>query len=544
MAKLLTSTLRGKAPRLAAALLLSASITACSTMGGIFTEPLSERIEEHVEVLAADEMGGRDTGSEGYDMAAAYVADFFAANGIEPAVPDYKHMVPLTQLKVASIEGELTLRADGDVIDLVPGETVAFSSPSDGVGEGYEARAEGDLVFVGHGVHAPELGIDDYRGVDVDGKIVVFLSGTPEIEDNPSAVHLRRFDVKRQMAAERGAIGIITLDTSGNTIERIQEYIDDAGDRTQVSLPAALDRPMPRAYLAMEPAETLFAASGRDLDEVVEAAEAGEFASFALDGSAVLTTRASNEPLNAYNVVGVIPGNDPALAGEAVVITAHLDHVGTRDDGDPDTDDIYNGALDNATGTAIIMEAARMIEEAGGAGRTILVAAVTAEEKGLLGAAHLARNVEELGYTPVANVNIDMPVLTYPLNDIIAFGSEYSSLGPQFDATASEVGIVATPDPLPELSLFVRSDHYRFVQEGIPSLFLFNGMAGEGKENFQSFMATHYHKPSDETDLDINWNDAAKFARITSDLVQRIANDPQRPTWNEGVVFTPEEPQG
>jgi Zn-dependent M28 family amino/carboxypeptidase len=255
-----------------------------------------------------------------------------------------------------------------------------------------------------------------------------------------------------------------------------------------------------------------------------------------------LTAEAS--PVKAYNVVGKIEGTDPVLKNEAVIVTAHLDHVGTRDDDDPETDDIYNGALDNATGTAIIMEAARMLAEEGGHKRTIIVAAVTGEEKGLLGAAHLARNIEELGYEPVANVNIDMPVLTYPLNDIIAFGAQYSTLGPVFDEAAGEVGLRATPDPVPEMSLFVRSDHYRFVQEGIPSLFLFNGMEGEGLEGFQTFMSTHYHKPSDDLSLDINWEDGARFAELTTDLVGRVANMEERPAWNEGVVFAKDEPQG
>ena len=311
-----------------------------------------------------------------------------------------------------------------------------------------------------------------------------------------------------------------------------------------MSLGDGLGGPKPAAVLGVEPLKTLFEAQGRDFDTVVSSARDGENVSFDLSARATLTSAAKASAVNAYNVVGLIPGTDPELAGEAVVVTAHLDHVGMRDDGDPKTDDINNGAVDNASGTAIIMEAARAIMAKGGARRTIIFASVTAEEKGLLGAAHLARNIDALGYEAVANVNIDMPVLTYPLNDIIAFGAEYSTLGAHFDDAAAEVDLVASPDPLPELGLFARSDHYRFVQQGIPALFLFNGMSGEGKANFEAFMATHYHKPSDDMSLPINWRDAATFSRLTADLVTRIANDDQRPEWNEGVVFKKEGPQG
>lgn len=526
------------ASRLGSALLLSVSLTACASMSP-FGASLDKRVERHVTVLAADDMEGRDTGSEGYARSADYVAEFYARNGIEPAAPNYRQQVPLKSAKVSTLDGVVTVFADGRPVDLAKGETVMtiLSSEID------NASASGQLVFVGDGIVAPTLGLNAYQGVDVRGKIVVMLPGAPEIEDNPASVHLRRNDTKAKEAAKRGAVGIIRLDTAGNGIERMKRFTANP-ERTQVALPSGFDRSIPTVLMGMDAMAEVFEASGRDLEAAKEAFENGEGESFALNGTAMIDGTVEADPIDAFNVVGVIPGNDPELAGEAVVITAHLDHVGMRDDGDPETDDIYNGAMDNATGTAIIMEAGRMLAQKGDNRRTIIIAAVTGEEKGLLGAAYLARNADELGYEFVANVNIDMPVLVYPLNDIIAFGSEYSSLGPQFDAAAAEFGLKATPDPLPELSLFVRSDHYRFVQEGIPSLFMFNGMEGEGKANFEKFMATHYHKPSDEIDLPINWKDGAIFTKITADVVSRIANADEKPSWNEGVVFAPEEPKG
>ncbi|MCQ8184165.1 M28 family peptidase [Parvularcula maris] len=524
-------------------LLASVSLIACASVPGLGGGSLDERLEAHVATMASDEFGGRDTGSEGYDLAADYVAGFMREAGLEPAAPDYFQTVPLYRTDPQSIQGELTLQAGGETIELTPGETVAFYPGSD-MPDGSETLVSGDLVFVGDGVVAPALGMDAYEGVDVRGKIVVFFSGTPKIEDNPAAVHLRRFDVKLAEAEKRGAAGVIYLDASDRAIGQYARYLGRASEGP-ISIGAGFDRQVPTALLGMEPAKELFAASGRDLDEVVEQVKAGTAQSFALDASAAISVTAEAAPVKAYNVIGKIEGTDPSLRGKAVVVTAHLDHVGTRDDGDPETDDIYNGALDNATGTAIIMEAARMLAKEGGHKRTIIVAALTGEEKGLLGAAHLARNVQELGYEPVANVNIDMPVLTYPVRDMIAFGAKYSTLGPVFDAAAGEVGLRATPDPVPEMSLFVRSDHYRFVQEGIPSLFLFNGMEGEGLEGFQAFMATHYHKPSDDMSLPINWEDGAKFTELTAEIVGRIADMDERPRWNEGVVFAKDEgPRG
>lgn len=529
-------------PRAAAALLLSVSVAACATVNP-YGEDLSSRLEAHVTELASDAFEGRDTGEPGYDKAANYATTFFAAFDIDPAAPGYRQDVPLHRVSPASIEGEISITSAGSELDLIEDETVAFYPPTDGMGEGYSATASGGLVFVGDGIVAPELGLNAYEGVDVDGKIVVMFQGAPTIEDNPSSVHLRRFDTKRMEAEKRGAVGILYLDATDRSIARFARFTnsDSAG---QITLGAGFDTPMPVALLGLEPAAKLIEDAGYDFDSVLQKVKAGEPTSFELDATAMLATSATSDPVDAYNVVGVIPGTDPDLKDEAVVLTAHLDHVGMRPDDDPETDDIYNGALDNATGSAIIMEAAARIAREGGSARTVIVALVTAEEKGLLGSAHLARNVEELGYTPVANVNIDMPVLVYPLNSIIAFGMEYSSLKAPFQAAADEVDLFASPDPVPQMSLFVRSDHYRFVQQGIPSLFLFSGMEGENLENFQTFMSTHYHKPSDDLDLPINWQDAAKFTDLTYGLVTRIANEPARPTWNEGVVFAPDEPQG
>lgn len=534
-----------------ALLLATGVLAACSSLSGIsiFPDTPTSRVRGHVTTLASDNFEGRGTGTIGYERAATYVSNHFAEQGLKAPVEAYRQDVPLRAIEVDSIEGELTLTADGKALDLELEEDHGFYPPSDVPEAVTEAQAAGDIVYVGHGIQAPTLGFNAYTDVDVRGKFVMMFRGAPDIEDRAYEVHLQRFDTKRAEAKRRGAVGIIYLDADDRSVKRLTR-LRAGHPKGSLSIGAGFDDPMPTAVVNLDTARALFEASGLDFDQALEELKEGEAQSTALKASAELMTKARSVAVETFNVVGLIPGNNPELDGEAVVVTAHLDHLGMRRRLDVKSDDkkkadaIFNGALDNAMGTAIVMEAAQRLAEVGGAERTVIFAAVTAEESGLLGSAHLARTVEDLGYDAVANINVDMPVLVYPFNDVIGFGAEYSSLKGPLDAAAEEVGVVATPDPLPELSLFVRSDHYRFVQEGIPALFLFNGMSGEGKENFQTFMATHYHKPSDQTDLPIRWDDAARFTDLSYGLIKRIADDPVRPTWNEDVAFAPEEPRG
>jgi Zn-dependent M28 family amino/carboxypeptidase len=235
-------------------------------------------------------------------------------------------------------------------------------------------------------------------------------------------------------------------------------------------------------------------------------------------------------------VLAILPGSDPALANEYVLMMAHLDHEGV----DPDLqgDKIFNGAMDNATGTATLLEVARaMAASPNRPRRPILFAAVTAEEDGLLGSEYLARQPLPGGGKVVGVVNLDMPVLLYDFQDVIAFGADHSTLGATVDRAVRQAGVTLTPDPLPQEGLFTRSDHYRFVQAGVPSVFLMTGFAGEGRERFQNFLATHYHKPSDQTDLPFDWNAGAKFARINYLIAREIADAPEAPRWYADSFF-------
>jgi len=292
------------------------------------------------------------------------------------------------------------------------------------------------------------------------------------------------------------------------------------------------------ATLSPEAAEALFAGSKRPLSAVfAEAAkEGGKPRGFALKQSFKLERESAMERITSPNVLAILPGSDPALANEYVLLMAHLDHNGVEPGGEGDR--IQNGAMDNASGTATMLEVARAMATAPSRPkRSILFAAVTAEEKGLLGAQYLARNPVVGNGKVVGVVNLDMPVLLYDFQDVIAFGANHSTMGPMVERAARRMGVALAEDPLPQEGLFTRSDHYRFVQEGVPSVFLMTGFAGEGAQQFRNFLATHYHKPSDDLALPFNWSAGAKFAKINYLIAREVADAPEAPKWYSDSFF-------
>jgi Zn-dependent M28 family amino/carboxypeptidase len=235
----------------------------------------------------------------------------------------------------------------------------------------------------------------------------------------------------------------------------------------------------------------------------------------------------------APNVIGVLPGSDPVLKNEYVVLSAHLDHVGT----DPlrAGDKIYNGAMDNASGVATMLETARVF--AGSKHRpkrSILFVALAGEESGLLGSNYLARNPVVGTGKVVANVNLDMPILLYDFQDVIAFGGEHSTMGEVTARAGASMGVSVSPDPMPEEDFFERSDHYSFVKVGVPSIFLMTGFKNGGEKAFRTFLAKNYHQPSDQIDLPFNWEAGAKFARLNYLIAREVADAAEAPRWYEG----------
>lgn len=501
------------------------------------------RVRAHVTFLASDLLKGRETGSEGYDIAANYVASQFAQLGLKPAGGNGGWFQPAPLLAVRSAdEGRFVLKApSGAQTPLVFGDDVMPGKP---IGPA-ERQVSAPLVFVGYGVVAPEHKRDDYKGLDVKGKIVVVLQGAPSSFQTEERAYYANGRTKRAQAAAHGAVGLISVYLPSD--EKRRPFAD--GKRTWQSWAMTWRKPDGTPYdvalqtpqlatLSVAGGEKLFAGARTTYAEVVAAAEKakGDPPRFALANRLDATLRTETKTVESANVAGLIEGSDPKLKNEVVVLSAHLDHIGVT----PPVkgDGINNGALDNASGIATTLEVARAFQTAGKAPRrSVLVLAVTGEEKGLLGAEYFARNPTLPGATIVADVNLDMPILTYDFTDVIAFGAERSTLAGAVRRAAAREGVALSPDPMPEEGLFTRSDHFRFVEIGVPSTFLMTGFQNGGEAKFRGFLAGCYHKPCDDVSQGLDWAAGAKFARINYEIAREIADADARPLWNKGDFF-------
>jgi Zn-dependent M28 family amino/carboxypeptidase len=286
--------------------------------------------------------------------------------------------------------------------------------------------------------------------------------------------------------------------------------------------------------------EALLAAAGRELADTQPATQAGG-RGFDLGVSVHLAYRSERRNLESHNVAAVLPGADPAVAGEAVVFSAHLDHLGRG--ADVEGEDVYNGFYDNAMGSALLLETARAFATAAQRPRRSLVfLAVTGEERGLLGSEHFAAHPPPAVGRLVADVNLDMPLFLYPVGDVVAFGAEHSSLEGPATRAARAAGFALSPDPIPDEVIFVRSDQYSFVERGVPSVYLMPGFTSRdpkvnGEAAFRGFLATHYHQPSDEPTLPVDWPSAVRFLQANVTLAREIADDEQAPQWKADDFF-------
>ena len=537
------------------------SLSACASSETTYVAPLSaedqvvqeramfspNRIRADVEFLADDLLRGRDTGSEGYRIAANYVAAEFARLGLKPAGDDgtYFQEVPFKTAHVEENGAAMSVTVGGETRELVLGDDFFMG----GSVKNPEGEISGDLIFVGYGVHAPEIGHDDLTGLDLDGKIAVAISGAPASFNTEIRAHHGSTTTKAKALARRGAAGIITFSTRASEerrpFSRLKRFIGfksydwvaqqggtDVGNGLSVA-----------ASISHDVARSLFEGAAKDLETVLDEAAAGAPAGFALASGATLKRESTlSDTFESPNVLAVLEGSDPALRDEYVVLSAHLDHIGVNEGADGD-DKINNGALDNATGVSILMEVARAYVRNGDMPRrSILFAIVAAEEKGLLGAEYFAHYPTVQKSTMVANVNLDMPLILYDFTDVVAFGAERSSLGPITEQALGKIGVSLSPDPMPEQGIFTRSDHYRFVQQGIPSVFLVTGWGRgvggkDGGAIFREFLGNTYHSPADDIDQEIDYNAGAKFAHANWLIATAIANDERRPAWNEGDFF-------
>lgn len=504
-------------------------------------EPSRDRIRAHMAFLASDLLEGREAGTRGYDLAAAYVAAEFQKLGLKPAGDSgaYLQRVPLTAHRPAG-EGRVTLRGRaGAATSMVFGEDYFPSSwPLSAA-----TKVSAPMVFVGYGVVAPAFGRDDYEGLDVRGKIVVALSGAPKAIPGEERAHYGR--IKRQEAAKHGAVGLITLWTP--TRERVLPFDRARSTWRSWSMTwrgkdGAPFVPSPEAaalgYVSLKGAEKLFAGAKAPLAEVMSAAEAqaGDPPRFSLPLSAEIDFASELKPAESANVAAMLPGGDPAAAGEVVVLSAHLDHLGITEPVGGDA--INNGAMDNASGIATLLEVARGLSESGKPQRRpVLFLAVTAEEKGLVGSEYFAHNPTVPKANLAANINLDMPILSYDFRDVVAFGGDRSSLGGAVTRAAAKLGLKVSPDANPEEGVFTRSDHYRFVEQGVPSVFLKTGDLNGGAAATAAFRRDRYHRPNDDLAQPIDYAAAARFAAVNYEIAREVADTPERPRWRKGDFF-------
>lgn len=521
----------------------SASTEAAAESYNAAGDPLftAQDMRAHIGFLASDDLEGREAGTRGFDIAAQYVASQFRLAGLAPGGDDETYMQTVMLRRYASdVENSgITLLRDGDEetldarVDFLPGANANQR----------ESFIEAPVVFAGYGVIA--AGRDDYENIDATGKIVAVIGAAPPGVESSLAAHLASVATKEKTAAEQGAAGFIMLMAPESqrrfSFETMARFAG-RGQVTWIGPDGVAHDSAPGlqggGVISEEGAAKLFAGAGQSYADIMAASEAGgaDVTSFELPVTMRMSLKTELSDLASCNVIGVVEGSDPALKDEYVILTAHLDHIGISERVEGG-DNINNGALDNASGIAAMLEVAQAAAKQDPPRRSLLFIALTAEEKGLVGSEYYASNPTVPVQDIVADINLDMPVLLYDFTDVIAFGAEHSTLGPVIETALAKIDLTLSPDPLPEQNLFTRSDHYRFVQKGIPSVFLVTGFAGEGEKKFQDFLATNYHRPGDDLSQDIHYEAGAKFARANYEIMKAVANADARPVWNAGNYF-------
>ena len=494
----------------------------------------AERWWAHVQFLADDALEGRDTGSPGHRKAAEYVAAAFKADGLEPGgTSGYFQPVAFESRQFVEEQSRLVIARDGRE------EPIAFGDAAIVNLRVLPAREiDAPLAFVGYGLSVPEAGYDDLEAVDLAGCIAVVVAGGPATLSGPLLSHAS--SVRWAALRRAGAIGVVTiLRTSDVPWDRIKAHrlapvkalVDDPlGDTTGQQIALTVN---PRA------AEGWFAGSGRTAAELLAlAAEGKPLPRFALTGRLRATLVTSTSPLESDNVIGLLPGTDPQLKHEYVVLSAHLDHIGR---GEPvNGDSIYNGAMDNASGTATMLEAGRLLHESGvRLRRSVVFLSVTAEEHGLLGSRYFTAHPTVPASSLVANLNTDMFLPLFPMHSLIVSGVEESDLADDLRRVGRAAGVAIIGDPEPERNSFVRSDQYSFIRRGIPAVAFKIGwsLGSPEHEVVKRWRAERYHAPSDDLSQPIDLQAAEDFTRFYTLVVEAIANRDTRPRWNDGSFF-------
>jgi len=489
---------------------------------------------DHINYLASDRMKGRETGSPEHREAAEYIAQHFKDAGLKPGGTDgFFQPVKFRSRKIVEAKSSLDLLRDGKATSVVLGDEATFSMRIEPA-----PHVEAPMVFIGYGLQVPEAKHDDLAGVDLKGKVALLMTGGPSTIPGPLLAHYT--NTRWSYLKASGAIGVVSIQNPKGQ--------DIPWDRSKLSrfLPSmALADSSLDDTLGQQLAVTVNAAradkflegSGHTMAELLELSNAGKtLPHFSIPLSVRATVTIDAETLASDNVVGILPGIDPQLKNEYVVISAHIDHVGV---GTQSGDAIYNGAMDNASGIATLIETAAAAAAKHANKRSLIFLAVTAEEKGLLGSRYYASKPTVRAKSIVADINTDMFLPLFPLKSLIVQGLEESDLAGDLRKTARPLGLEVYSDPEPERNAFVRSDQYSFIRNGVPSISLKVGFVKDSPEHemVKRWRSERYHAPSDDLAQPIDRQCAEDFNKVYGALLEAVANRPTRPAWNGDSFF-------
>lgn len=490
----------------------------------------------HVEYLASDQLGGRDVGSPGFEKAAAYVAEQFERAGLQPGGEgNYFQRVQFTKISLDQSKSSIALIRGGQTKPIaIPGEAhLSYGADS-------AQSITAPVVFAGYGLSIPEAHFNDLQGLDVKGAIVAFLTGGPDSINGNLRSHYsgkERWNALR----EAGAIGTISI-PNPKDMEIPWSRQNAAWGRPRVDLADQSLAPTRGVKFSAgwDPAKAddLFAGSGHTFAEILNAAQNQKpLPHFKLPTQIKAATYITTQPIESKNVAGLRPGNDPKLKDQYVVISAHLDHIGT---GKPiNGDGIYNGAMDDASGVASVIEIAKRLGRSKQSiGRSILFVTVTGEEKGELGSEYIASHPTVKGKV-VADLNMDMFLPLFPLKWLEVQGLDESTLGDDVRAVAQAAGVKVQADKEPNRNRFIRSDQYSFIKQGVPAVaFKFGYLPGDPEEKiFKDWYTNRYHGVSDDLNQPVDRAAAAQFDAILLNLAVRVADAPQPPAWKNNSFF-------
>ncbi len=507
-----------------------------------------DNIETHVRFLSHDLLEGRGTGQRGGDIAAEYIATQFALYGLKPAGDNgsYLQKVPMVGITPGADTRFTLVPASGQSsnlkpIDLKPlDDYVAYDQTQQP-----ESNIDADIVYVGYGIEAPEYNWDDYKGVDVKGKVLLMLVNEPPSDDpkfftGKALTYYGRWVYKYEEAARKGAVGAILIHKT-----EMASYPWDvvrnsnSGEKSYLKLDGT-PRLKSAAWIQLEVARTLFASSGLDLDKMMADATSRDFKPVPLHARLSAHMTSKIRPFESNNVIAVLPG--AVLKNEGVIYTAHYDHFGIRPD--MGGDNIFNGAMDNATGCGILMEVARVYASAAQKPRrSVYFASVTGEEQGLLGSEYLGKHPPIPAGKISLDLNYDMLMPLGRPEEVEVSGAERTTFYPEVQAMAQDFRFAIRPDARPEAGHYYRSDHFSLARVGIPAFSINEGMKFKGHDEAwglaqdADYTAHHYHQPSDEYHPGMDYTSDAAMARFGFALGWEAANQTALVGWKKGDEF-------